>query len=71
MLVDDDLRDVNVQTLMGPDGCTCTFVGDVDGAATPRLGECLLGLFDRPEVTDVKSNLTGVTFWALPGSGPW
>lgn len=66
-LVNHGPRDLNIHTLIGPDGCTVTVVGDVDGAAAPRLRECLLALLDRPEATDVELDLTGVTFLGSAG----
>lgn len=70
-LVDHDPHDLNARILIGSDGCTVTALGDVDAVTVPHLSERLLGLFDRPGVTDVELDLTGVTSWALPGSGPW
>ena len=65
--VDPVPRDIDVQTVIGPGGCTTTVTGDVDTAGAPRLGERLLELLGRPDVTDVELDLTAVTYLGAAG----
>lgn len=65
--VDPVPQDVDVQLVVTPDGCTITVDGDLDGAGALRLGERLLEVLGRPDVTDVELNLTGVTYLGAAG----
>ena len=65
--VDPVPRDIDVQTVITPDGATISVTGDVDAAGAPRLGAHLLELLGRPDVTDVELDLTAVTYPGAAG----
>jgi anti-sigma B factor antagonist len=65
--VEPDPGDLDIRTVPGPDCCTITVSGEVDARSAPVLGDRLLEVLRRPDVTVVELDLRRVTFLGSPG----